>query len=343
MTTLANIRPLSATWWASIPNHVWEAASGVALSSSFFIVGFGDWTMAAFVTGVVWMLAYLGRASLPRWAVASMGIIWGSTVAAVYFADLTTAAIAMAVWVTLMAGVFLSRITLRVLWWTLPAGAIQAVALWYDQITLAEPHRQLGLMSNPNPAAGLMVLMSVLLLTNKRTQWLALPFLAAIPMTGSRAAVLVMAAMLGILLIKRAVTWRKWGAIVSIAALITMPFWGTMEGGLRMQVIPSAIESATERTTLDKQPGWLPEGPQADRNMQHNQALRIAGEAGILAAVAWCGLLLGALWSRRYTPAWYLLITASLLTIFDYYFWMASGVAVLWWIFINVQLKRAEL
>ncbi|MEE8306837.1 MAG: hypothetical protein V3R81_06200 [Gammaproteobacteria bacterium] len=350
MTTLANIRPLSAMWWAAIPNRVWEAAAGTALSSSFFIVGFGDWTMVAFVSGVVWTLAFVGRGSLPRWAVASMGIIWGSTVAAVYFADLTVAAITMAMWVTLMAGVFLSKITVRVLWWTLPAGAIQAVALWYDQITLAEPNRQLGLMSNSNPAAGLMVLMSVLLLTNKRTQWLAVPFLATLPMTGSRAALLTIGAILCLLLINRVIHWRKWAAIILTTGLVTVPFWGTMEGGLRVGG-PALVESATNRTigvvgsaaepAIGMQrPGWLPNGPGADGDMQHNQALRIASEAGIVAGLAWCALLMGALWKKRYGPAWYVLGAAASLTVFDYYFWMPPGLAVLWWMLLNIQLQE---
>ena len=307
------------------------------------MVGFGDWTMAAFVTGVVWALAYLGRASLPRWAAASMGLIWGSTVAAVFVADLTGPAITMAVWVTLLAGVFLTRLTMRAIWWTLPAGAIQAVALWYDQITLAEPHRQLGLMSNPNPAAGLMVLMSVLLLTNKRTQWLALPFLAAIPMTGSRAAVLVMAAMLGILLVKRAVQWRKWGAIVSIAALITMPFWGTMVVGLRLDKPATTMTTnAVARIAIKEKLSIIPNGPGANVASQHMQVLRLWREAGLVAALAWSALLVGALWKQRYTPAWYMLMAAAFLTAFDYYFWMPAGLTVLWWMLVKVQLQKKE-
>jgi hypothetical protein len=348
MNTQASIRPLSAMWWASIPNHVWEAASGVALSASFFMVGFGDWAMVATVAGVVWGLAFLGPAKMPGWAVLSIAIIMGSTAGAMYFADAKVAATAMTIWVALMGAVFIMRHTMHTVWWTMPAAGVQAGALWYDRIMLPDVARVSGLMTNSNPAAGLMVLASVLLLTHKRTQWLAIPFLAAIPMTGSRAAVGAMAVMLMVLAMKRAIGGQKVLAITVVVVLATMPFWGTMTHGLRLNgdaatIVQTTIENVRLRVApeeIKEAETILPAGPGTDISNQHIQVMRISQEVGILAGLAWVTILFGAMWQRQAHPAWFMLFAAALLTIFDMYFWIPAGLTVMWWMLANIQLQE---
>ena len=221
-------------------------------------------------------------------------------------------------------------------------------------------HHVDGLATNSNHAGGFLVLGAVLFLSNRRTQWWAIPLLLALPYTGSQWATAVAAILLVACLGSRTVSWRFLVTTIMVVALATMPTWDilTVSYGIERPVeqiqmasgpvgIASATTTAVKQGTLDRPPGrfrnevppsLVPKG-HLDQETPLNVPYRMAIEYGALAALGWVTLVVVGLWRRpRWTPAWWLLLTLVLLSMMDYYTWVGP-LGGFFWILISMRLK----
>ena len=374
MTTLAAAlsRPLSIDLRRFLVTNWREAAVATGLGVSPFVESYHSSALVLFAAAALYAPALLGRASYSRWVWALAAIIGISILGAVLLADSTLAAALFALWYVLVGGVFIARESTRVLWW-LPFVAYANVGAMVYQSATTDVVRAGGFIFNVNAASGLLTICAVVLLSNKKTQWLAVPLLAAIPLTGSRLALVVATAMLGVLFARGALRWPQVGGIVAATFLLTMPFWAVMQPALRIAVPATeapqveraatsvalttnkAIQDTAVRTTFQvhspeqglvpAQPGAgvsvLPKGP-LQNSLQHFTPLRVGAEGGLFAMIAWLALAGAALLRRRGSAAWYALVAAVGLTTLDYYFWSPSGLIAVWWLLLAIQLRRGE-
>ncbi len=225
-----------------------------------------------------------------------------------------------------------------------PGAVVQTAILLYQGM-IQGSYRSEGIIHNPNPAAGFLVIVSAYLLTTK-LRLLAIPMMAsAMLFTGSRWAVLVIALLLILVVIRGLVSWRFLLLTSSIVFLVAVVYQDTILPSLRVPYLAGADTSSTWRDTevrlkIERFPSLIPKGDiGSGLGPSHNVPLRIASEAGILAALIWMGLSLRRVFPlRSWSGLQWALVALLLLSLMDYYTWIGS-LGSLWWALASTQEK----
>lgn len=269
---------------------------------------------------------------------------------------------AIAMWVLLMCLLMRLPLTMSVFAWTLPPVLAHAlVAIWQGVGNLPlSYHRVTGLTGSPSTASGLLVIPFVYLATT-RFRWLGLPLIAALPFTGARLAVMIIALLLPIIAWK--LSWRFALATIATFVFTCVIFWpqtsaayGIQSGRLtpnklvndvevRLSPPPTPAEQPATPTTLPPQEEktfllrpFLPLGYIGDKGV-HNVPLRLWYELGILGSLLWIGLTGYGLFRHPWTPAWWVLLAIASISQLDYYTWFPMSVSAFWWIAIKLQAQ----
>jgi len=294
-----------------------------------------------------------GRRRISRQALyAALVLAISGTVAVLTTPNAWVGAAWQAVWLWIMVGVLVAKTTPLIWAWFTPYLYVIAGSVFADGLVNGGPRYE-GLVNNPNNAAGLMALGATYLLTTKY-KWLAIPLLAALPLTGSRLAVATVVAVLIAQLVLRKVPAKQWAAIVLVSAICAAPWWGESRAGLRLpeigqresitaavgtfnavgQVTAKGAIDAGKRIALRPEPaqeiGWRPYGPSGG-DSSHNTVVRIAIEAGIIAAIAWIFLTLRGAWLSRKAAMLPVLLVLLMLSTLDIYLWVPPTLSSIWW------------
>jgi len=202
------------------------------------------------------------------------------------------------------------------------AGAILFNSLWF----VGSSGFSSGLTFNPNVAAGLLILGIGMVFGARRHWWSILPLIGAVPLTGSRAALLGVFVIVLASLIANNRTWRRFIGVVILVVSVPvghgllyeqfgLSFYAAWVHSITLE---SAITDIGVRWEVPAWPDLFPHGVVEHLGL-HNVPLRMAREAGILAAAAWLILSVWALTRCPNTPAWWLMVVILLLSIVDHY------------------------
>ena len=301
-------------------------------------------------------LAFLGFRRLtlgPRWAAVAVGALVLSAVASIAGSALwgfdempaTAGLVATTIPFALLYFIDVDAKALGVLMMlvVLHAGAILAQALmgWSTYESL---FRASGLTFNPNPAAGLLVVGIAFMLPYERARWWTLPLFMALPFTGSRWAVMVLAGLLTLMLASRTVPLRTLVKIVLVAGVVWLAGWPLVSEALRLTAVGDVPSAGLARWYVPTPPGLppgfslLPLGAVPTPHM-HNVPMRIGIELGVVAGVSWLALTGWALWRRpRGDAVWWTLLAVTVLGLMEYYTW-SGQLAPVWWLALGLRMR----
>ncbi len=223
-----------------------------------------------------------------------------------------------------------------------PGAVAQTVILLYQGM-IQGVQRSEGIIHNPNPAAGFLVIVSAYLLTTK-LRLLAIPMMAsAMLFTGSRWAILVVALLLILVVVRKLVSWRFLLLTSLIVFLFAFVYQDTILPSLRVPYLSGADSASTWgdagiRLKIERPPSLIPKGDVGSGlGPSHNVPLRIASEAGFLAALIWIGLSLRRMYPlRSWSGMQWAFIALLLLSMMDYYTWIGS-LGSMWWALSSTQ------
>jgi hypothetical protein len=193
----------------------------------------------------------------------------------------------------------------------------RGITIWEGSVT--------GFSHNANLAAGLLI-MALPFAMKDRWQWAWVPLLMAMVFTGSRWAFIVALFIIVAMNLTSAISLR--GVIMAgfsfIGAVVLMqsftPATAEIAGVSNFGHLSAGISDILVRLNPVGWPNLLPYGL-AETSGLHNVPMRIAAEYGVIAAVIWVTLTIWALTRMRGTPAWWLMLTISLLSMLDHYTW----------------------
>ncbi len=268
----------------------------------------------------------------------------------------------VALWMAPAVGFYWADLDSRVFAWLVPVWMIhtglvasQAFTSWAyvphvdDAGVFVRGVAPSGISLNQNLGAGFLVLGIVYLLTlNTRWRWLAVPLMVALPLTGSRWAVIVLAVLIaGMLASHRA----RWGPVIlalaiGISGVLLLPRLSATVAlagfdSMGSLLAPFSDGQLSGRLAVPHIPSILPRGV-AEYPGLHNVPLRIAVENGIVAAALWVGVTGWALArAPRLDVAWWMLLALGLLSLLDYYSWMGH-LGGFWWLLVGMRLKGGE-
>jgi hypothetical protein len=217
----------------------------------------------------------------------------------------------------------------RVFKWLIWIAVIHACAIFVNNWwSVGASPLSSGLTFNPNVAAGLLLVGIALVLGSGRHWWAILPLICAVPLTGSRSAFLGMIVVVSLSLITNSLTWRRFIAVVVLVVSVPaghaflyeqfgVSFYAAWVHDITLK---SVLNDIVIRWEVPAWPDFFPHGVIEHPGL-HNVPLRMAREAGIVAAAAWLILSAWALTRCRYTPAWWLMVVILLLSIVDHYTW----------------------
>ncbi len=324
------------------------SATLITFSGGFFYSSLFFWGWLALGATLVYGVATHHIRPIPSWTFLGMGIL----ILSLYLAVLGTIfwgsgnwviMLAMAMLISPMIIFYLVRPSPRVLSYLIPGAIINSGVILYQGIIQGSVRSQ-GLGTNPNPSAGFLVLVAVYLLTT-RYKWLALPLVAALPLTGSRGGVVVFLSLLIALTATRRLKPLFSGLLILILILPAL---------YSPQVISERISIGSFPDTKSLQPlaviqrdmvaRWemlrplhlLPKGDIGGKGPPHNIPLRLGVELGLLAAVVWTAITIHHLWKSRKAPVvfWSLLAVVGL-GVFDYYTWIGA-LSWSWWLLLGL-------
>lgn len=205
--------------------------------------------------------------------------------------------------------------------------------------------RASGITSNPNPAGAFLVLGAIFFLAGKQ-KWLALPLIAALPITGARWSVVVLTAIILGMVVSGHLSWRYVGFIAVISIILVGFGYGLISENYRideMSFIPVNINrDISARMPLIRVPSFAPRGHTDDgypKETPHNVPLRMSIETGILSGLAWMVITGWALWKGpRGDVGWWLLMGLFALSQFYYFPWI-ERMGGFWWLLIGWRIK----
>lgn len=200
-------------------------------------------------------------------------------------------------------------------------------------------YRIAGMATNPNHAAGVLVLCSAYLLRTPYW-WVALIGAAACLLTGSRLGIAVLLVVMAVLVVMEQSPGRRWLLLGGLLVLA-----GTAIGlGQFLRIGASWADTVTR---LDIQHVWSlwPEGPVARRfsvGVTHSVPLLVLQELGLVAALSWCFVSLRALWrTDRRSPYFFGALAVIGLSTLDVYTWLGAMMAP-WWLFIAADRSKVN-
>ena len=219
-------------------------------------------------------------------------IIWGSG-----NWELTAGVV---LWMAPALLLYLAKDAQNVLAWMVPAFLIHAGVIIWQGVTSWEVVGDVttwdglpaGLSNNSNLAAGFLAVGAIYLLTTP-LKWLSVPLLIALLFTGSRWGLIVVGAVLLVMTIARAISWRPL-VVTLVVMLISVAFLGMFTPAGYAVAGVNSFASVAHALTVDvgvrlavpHLPTFLPSGV-AEHPGLHNVPLRIAVESGIIAAGLW--------------------------------------------------------
>lgn len=274
-------------------------------------------------------------------------------------------------WMTPALLLYLANDTGLVFRWMIPVYLVHAFLIIVEGLTkwtfvgevIIRQGQNTGLANNPNLAAGFLLLGIIYLMTNSKTNWLALPLLVALVFTGSRWGLVVAAGLLPIMAVTGSISWRPLagaGAAIVLGVVLLGLFAGEGYRIAGYGSITAAAQAAQTdigvRLAVPHIPSILPSGV-AEHPGLHNVPLRIAVENGLIAAGLWILITGWALATNQvtknqpeptpekkpehrpfnHTHRW-ILLSLVLLSVLDYYTWMGH-LGGFWWLLIGLQLK----
>ncbi|MGI0011848.1 MAG: hypothetical protein ACREBU_00180 [Nitrososphaera sp.] len=224
-----------------------------------------------------------------------------------------------------------------ILLWIMPAMVIHSALIIAQGLTGAYPPA--GLAINRNPAAGVLVL-AALWLVSSRFRWLTILLVIAIGFTGSRWATVTLAALLIAMGTFKVLPWR-WAIpmlILETAVFVMTTAFLADRYAEAAQVIQAANTDIWHRLGISHPLSLIPHGSIRTDDM-HNVPVRMAAEFGILAAFAWTAITAYGLIRRPlFDITWWLLLALATLSMMDYYTFYGP-VAAWWWLLVGLRTK----
>lgn len=223
-----------------------------------------------------------------------------------------------------------------------------------------------GLMAAPGAATGFLALCSLILM-NSRHKWLALPLMCAIPFVSDRWTTAVFFGMFVGMVLLRKLSWRYFAVCAVVVTLVTLPWLDYVTTGYALKNVkaPSDVGSLAGQYTenivglrwdidmvVEGEATWenlqrpfvrwlFPRGPHTVLTL-HNVPLQIAYAYGSLAALAWVGLMLWALWRRpRFNTPWLLAFFILAISMIHLYFWQPVLLPI-WWLAMGLRSSTQE-
>ena len=282
--------------------------------------------------------------SLPPWPIAAgITVILVSTILAVPISALNGGrwpeTLALALLILPLPLLTLCKSCTAILERVFPLTLVHSGLVFYQGVSGGS--RVDGFADNANVAGSALVLGVIYYLTRGgRGQWLAIPLMLALPFTGARWAVIILALVILGLFAGRHLPLRAVAAGVTAVALLAVPLWSTVWENF----MDRDGEGPAETATLRLQPGspsLVPQGfTEGDRKGtpegSHNVPLRMAQETGILSALAWIAVTAYALWRRPRLTSWWLLAAVAGLSLMYYSTWIGP-LGVVWWILLRKE------
>ena len=223
------------------------------------------------------------------------------------------------------------------------AGIILFYSLWFIE-DVYKPVSS-GLTFNPNVAAGLLIAGVSLVFTTGRYRWILLPLMTAAVFSGSRGALLAVVIIILVSLITQTLTAQRFiwicamiGLGVAVYSLVNHQYQIAGYTTFNKAIFGGIVDDINVRWTVPAWPDLFPHGIVEHPGL-HNVPLRMAREAGIVAASAWLILSAWALTRCRYTPAWWLMVAILAMSIVDHYT-MRVHLGNLWVLAAGVLLVR---
>ncbi len=323
-------------------------------SSAMYLV-----SMVLLVGAVMWIgverrptllvVALAGLGALSLWPLISVGSGWEPTLLRL-------------LWIGPFAALFFLRRVDNLWYWMVPVILIHASAALYQGIG-GEYARAPGIVGNPNPAGGLLVLGAVVALVTRRPA-LGILLVFALAFTGSRWALITLVGVTTLALALRSIRLRDAVLVAVASLLLVLPFKDQVFQAFRVDRIAAAVE--VQASSGDAGGGWLPGLPNslslgtflAPVNVvmatdvevrvgapkwpslvpkgsfgseRHPVPIRVATQAGIVGGVLWMAVTGWALWRRPWRSLeWWALLTVTAFGVFDYYTWEGSMAAFPW-------------
>ncbi len=339
--------------WASaqLPQACIGTAMGLFAAS-------GDPTAYWWVLGLALLgiAAYKGGVAIPPLPVAAAaGILtllsWTALLtASLYDSDYVAMTYAMAMWATLMAAFVFLQPARSALTWALPLIFLHAgMTLSQGLFSMATPNypRAVGITGTPSTGSGLLVI-GIAIIALTRYRYGSVILAAALPFTGARLAMLTLGALLGLAVFRVNYRWSLLTAAVMI--LTVLLFWPTILAAVRYNAIDGLPAEVLGRMSMpysspDGVPkilqGILPLGYSGD-SATHTLPARLWYEVGAAGAATWALMTWGALSRRAWSPAWWVLLTMTMIASLDYYTWMPLAVSGFWWLAIRLQFQKVK-
>ena len=226
----------------------------------------------------------------------------------------------------------------RVFTWLIWIAVIHAGSILFSSLWFVEPSgNPSGLTFNPNVGAGLLIVGIGLAFGMRRHWWAILPLICAVPLTGSRSAVLGMIVIIGLSFFTNNLTWRRFTGAAGHGFLYEQFGVSFYAAWVYSITLASVINDIGVRWEVPGWPDFFPHGVVEHLGL-HNVPLRMAREAGIVAAAGWLILSAWALSRSRNTPAWWLMVAILLLSIVDHYTWRVH-LGTLWFLAAGILLR----
>jgi energy-coupling factor transporter transmembrane protein EcfT len=206
-----------------------------------------------------------------------------------------------------------------------------------------------GLTFNPNVAAGFLVFVGSICIWNGYPRWLLMLMLLAVFFTNSRWAIMVLGSLTTLAFITGRLEWRwlLYAVIVLACGVFAVGFvtpYGYHIAGYHSFSPGSLLlilGDLGNRLEIPVWPDFLPRGVLEHRGM-HNVPLRMAREAGAIAAVLWVAISGWALTRQKFSVWWWLMVTVLLLSLLDHYTFRPH-LGGMWWLAMGGMLNRMNL
>jgi len=226
--------------------------------------------------------------------------------------------------------------------WLVNAGVV--IVQWF-----LGADRALGLTTVNANATAAMLLLGAIWFMFSRYKWAALPFVAALPLTGSRWTVIVAVLVLGGICASRSVPsrWLFPGivAAVTMVVLLNLP---TLAVSFRFaqnrgDISGNVLSDTATRFDFDSVIGKnmvLPVGF-IDTGI-HSLPLRMSVETGLISALVWLALTGWTIGKTSYQgAAFWMMVTLGLLSVMYYHIWLGPNGAF-WWLIVSMVHRRYE-
>ncbi len=312
---------------ANLRQEIASGATGIglALAATSFKT---DWQMTvAILLVMAGTFTNARRPAVP--ALAAFVLIVASAIATTVFVPNNIGGLVLMVPFALL--VFNGNKFDRVMFWMLPFAFAHAAVMFWQAGFSDQVIRVTGLTNNANLAAGFLAVSATYLLAS-RAKWMALPLLAAMTLSGSRlAAVVMLVVIVGIAIQQRG---YRHLLIIPGAALLLFPLWGNVLHGYRLS--DNIFASIMLRLDDPWFPGLIGRG-WTEAIAVLNIPVRVALEWGLLAGAAWAAISIYALWCRpRFNAAWWMMVAMVGLAMLDHYLWLPVLVGF-WWMLISAR------